>query len=218
MTTLGGSPGGGSRAAAPESADTDYIVLGYMDNVGGPWDLWPDTFNVPNAEGVRVYNGPGPASNASDDRAMNVVTDDIGDTIWLTGFVRESDGDGYDTATIGYSEFNTNGAPELNFTDNLPTTTEKGIALATNNADVYVTSSISIAGFGSPLIMTFKIDEDNFSYTRDWTVLFSAGVTDLPFAIIAPTAADFSVPVFVAGRSWLGTTSHDQISLRYDQP
>ena len=141
-------------------------------------------------------------------------------SVWLTGHVREADGVGYDVATISYIvwPFEQSPNPNEELTPYLPTTSEKGVAVTANVRDVYVTASIQPSNNDTPLILTFKIEEDMGMYALDWMMLFGNGVSDIPSAIIAPTAADDSVPVFVAGQSFLGATLHDQISLRYTEP
>ena len=63
-----------------------------------------------------------------------------------------------------------------------------------------------------------KIDEDSGLYALDWMRLFGMAISDIPSAIIAPTPMSGGVAVFVAGRSFLLTTHHDQVSLRYTEP
>ena len=176
---------------------------------------------------MRVWNGPGPAANKSDDRAMDVTVDDncVARWVWLTGHVREADGVGYDVSTISYLVFplpppppQTPDPTEVLRLDS-PTTTEKGVAVTANVRDVYVTASIQADNTDLPLILTFKIDEDDMgSYALDWMRLFGMAISDIPSAIIAPTPINGGVAVFVAGKSFLPTTSHDQVSLRYTEP
>ena len=154
---------------------------------------------------------------------MDLTLDDndesIGWRVWLTGHVRESDGSGYDVATISYLVPSAGPSPNEVLTPYLPTTSEKGVAVTANVRDVYVTASIQPPGSDTGLILTFKIDEDDMgSYALDWMRLFGIAISDIPSAIIAPTPISGGVAVFVAGKSLLPTTSHDQASLRYTEP
>ena len=154
------------------------------------------------------------------DITLDANPDPIGWSVWLTGHVRDPDGLGYDVATISYvvKPFEQSPNPNEELTPYLPTTTEKGVAVTANLADVYVTASIQPDNSDLPLILTFKIDENSGLYALDWMRLFGIAFSDIPSAIIAPTPIGGGVAVFVAGRSFLPTTSHDQVSLRYTEP
>ena len=177
---------------------------------------------------MRVWNGPGPAANKSDDRAMDITLDanpdPIGWRVWLTGHVRDPDGVGYDVATISYIvwPFEQSPNPNEELTPYLPTTTEKGVAVTANVRDVYVTASIQADNTDLPQILTFKIESfgayPNTYYDFDWMRLFGMAISDIPSAIIAPTRADESVSVFVFGRSFLLPTSYDQVGVHYTEP
>ncbi|MCH9058761.1 MAG: hypothetical protein IIB55_09055 [Planctomycetes bacterium] len=158
---------------------------------------------------------------------MDLTLDDndesIGWRVWLTGHVRESDGSGYDVATISYLVPSAGPSPNEVLTPYLPTTSEKGVAVTANVRDVYVTASIQPPGSDTGLILTFKIRRfgtpPGFTYYDfDWMRLFGNGISDISSAITAPTPISGGVAVFVAGKSLLPTTSHDQASLRYTEP
>ena len=93
-----------------------------------------------------------------------------------------------------------------------------GVAVTANVRDVYVTATVRPDNNDTPLILTFKIDENSGLYALDWMMLFGNGVSDIPSAITAPTPISGGVAVFVAGRSYLITTAHDLVSLRYTEP
>lgn len=157
---------------------------------------------------------------------MDLTLDDndenIGWRVWLTGHAREADGVGYDAATISYLVTSAGPSPYEELTPYLPTTSEKGVAVTANVRDVYVTASIQPPGSDIGLILTFKIKSfgtyPNRWYALDWSRLFGNGISDISSAITAPTPISGGVAVFVAGQSFLPTTSHDQVSLRYNEP
>ena len=218
----GARSGAGGGGSALTFADWDYIALGF-ELVDEPvttthWTNWLN-LGFPNEEGVRVFNGPGPSSVSSDDKAMGIATDAFS-SIWLTGTVREPDGFGYDTATIRYASVNLNAVPDQIAHVDLPSTSEQAVAIVANHAytdeAVYVTGTIDAGYYRLPMILTFKIIPGTAS-TPAWTKLFGNTLSDIPAAIIAPTRG-LRASIYVFGRSVYAGTNYDQVGVHYTQP
>lgn len=200
-------------------ADTDYIILNLSD------DRWMRGF--PGFFDMRMWNGPGPSSDKSDDFSTDIdiavreaepgVPGVYNAYAWITGRVRDAAGSKMDVGTIMYElhEDQHPDPPAREWTYTLGFFTYDG-GVAIDAVDDTLAEIAFVAAYTNVFSWDFLLLHYNrVSGLQTLWAWYDAHMgTDLLTSLVAPDPTT----VFITGESHDPITLRDYLTLRYDDP